>query len=101
MDTLKFATLTLLIPFGWIMTDSAAAYPEPLQQIELSGDRDTKKGCMANAAPSKTSALEAEAPQRPETIAIETLLAELKSQPQGHASRANVCRFDLERIEVD
>ena len=38
MDTLKFTTLTLLIPVGWILSEAAAAYPEPLQQIDMAGE---------------------------------------------------------------
>lgn len=44
MDTLKVTTLTLLIPFGWIMSEAAAAYPEPLQQIDINGDQKPAMG---------------------------------------------------------
>ncbi|MEP0565145.1 MAG: hypothetical protein ABJC64_12135, partial [Paracoccaceae bacterium] len=34
MEPLKLTTLVILIPFGLLLSESAAAYPEPLNQID-------------------------------------------------------------------
>ena len=102
MDTLKFTTLTLLIPFGWIMSEAAAAYPEPLQQIDNSGDRDPAMGCVATMVElPKVGELTAVDPKRPNAMAIRDTPGEATIHLQDRDSYAGTCRLDLDLIEID
>ena len=102
METLKFTTLTLLIPFGWIMSEAAAAYPEPLQQIDVSGDHDLKMGCTARREKlPKIEALTAVEPKRPDTMAIQVTPGEATTHLQDRDSYSGTCRLDLDLIEID
>lgn len=102
MDTLKFTTLTLLIPFGWIMSEAAAAYPEPHQQIDIFGDRDLKTGCAASRGePENFSVPQATKHARPNAIAIQGAPGETSSHLHDRDSIADTCRLNLDLIEID
>ena len=102
MDTLKLTTLTLLMPFGWIMSEAAAAYPEPLQQTDIFGERDPKTGCAARREePKKFSVPMATEHGHPDIIAIQRAPGETTSHLQDRDSHAGTCRLDLDRIEID
>ena len=102
MDTLKFTTLTLLIPFGWILSEAAAAYPEPLQQIDILGDRDPKTGCAARREETeKFSVLMANEHGHPNVIAIQRAPGETIWHLQDRDSYSGTCRLDLDLIEID
>lgn len=102
MDTLKFTTLTLLIPFGWIMSEAAAAYPERLQQIDNSSDHNPAMGCIATMVElPKVRELTAVEPNRPDAIAIQVSPGEATTHLQDRDPYAGTCRLDLDLIEID
>ena len=102
METLKFTTLTLLIPLGWIMSEAAAAYPEPIQQIDTSGDRDPNSRCLGiRVTPEMFSLPKATEHGRPEPVVIQEMPAETAMHPQDRGSHAGTCRLDLNLIEID
>lgn len=102
METLKLTTLTLLIPFGWLVSDSAAAYPQPLNTTLSVSGQHSKPSC---AKPGSTKAnfadIRDELGSYPKALEffvlpqITTLLHhELETPP--HA-----CRLDLDLVDVD
>ncbi len=102
MDTLKSTTLTLLIPFGWIMSEAAAAYPEQPQQIDALGDHNRTMGCVATMVElPKIGELKAMEPKRPDPMAIQVTSGEATTHLQGRDSYSDTCRMDLDLIEID
>ncbi len=98
MNTLNLISLTLLIPFGWTMSEAAAAYPESMEQVNKAGEHGPKPNCIArqrhHPIPNVSTRTET---NRPGAIAIH---APSETPLQDRGSRADTCRLDLDLIEI-
>ena len=102
MDTFKLTTLTLLIAFGWIMSEAAAAYPEPHHQTNISGHVEPKRGCAApKADPHAMSKPVAGEQSGSHVIPLQVMPGRMASHLQGRGPDADTCRLDLDRIKND
>ena len=93
MDPLKLTALTLLIPFGWALSE-AVAYPNP--ELELAGPRPA---CML-----------ADAPEQPNTVRPAFVLSAPRARAGHNHARSLtaddrhallVCRINIEPRDGD
>ena len=102
METLKLTTLTLLIPFGWLVSDSVAAYPQPLNATLSVSGQHSKPSCDQPGSQNASFAdIRDELGSYPKALEffvlpqVTTLLHHERETPP-HA-----CQLDLDLVDVD
>ncbi len=97
MESLKLTTLAMLIPFGLLLPETAAAYPEPLNPLD--GLETTCVLRKINSPELKEQNDKSHA--LPELV--ESLIAPLNTAllHQDQDTQIRICRLDIELIEAD
>ena len=97
MELLKITTLVILIPFGLLLSESAAAYPEPLNQID--GTDTTCALKMKNPPELKEQNDKLHALSQ----VVVDFIAPTNTTPldQDRETHAHACRLELDLFETD
>ncbi|WP_299882808.1 hypothetical protein [uncultured Sulfitobacter sp.] len=102
METCKLTTLALLIPFGALLSDTAAAYPEHFGQTSFADDRSSNRHCLLDHRHMPDVELnDAYEPAPSDSLRIRiapfgSTVPQLERNPPS-----DTCRLDLERIDTN
>ncbi len=102
MNTIRITTLTLLIPFGWSMSEAAGAYPEPLERIEMAAEFSPVLSCfVARVGHPIPKAPTSGSTNRPETTESHVVPSRLARSPEDRGHQIDTCRLNLDPDEID
>ena len=97
METLKLTSLAIFILFGLLLSDTAAAYPEPLDQIDY-----TDTTCAFRMVSPPKPPEQNDKPPALSQVVVD-LIAPIDTPPldQDRQFHADTCRLDLDLIEAE
>lgn len=102
MGTLKLTTLAMLMSFGLPLSDVATAYPEPVDQVNGTGDRGLRTHCLSKTPnPPQLKKHENRSNTRSESALTLTAPSNTSAQDQNRHKYVHICRLDLDLIETD
>ena len=102
METLKLTALTVLIPVVSLMSEAAAAYPEPVDQIEIAGDSSREASCFSKKmSQPELEAQDDKSNSLPESVASHIVPTGTSLLHHGRRNQVHICHLDLDLIETD
>ncbi|MEM7471601.1 MAG: hypothetical protein AAF340_09650 [Pseudomonadota bacterium] len=102
METFKLTTLALLIPFGALLSDTAAAYPEHFVQTSFADDRGSNRHCHLDHRHMPDVELN-DAYEHAHSDSLRIRIAPFRSNvlQLERNQPSDTCRLDLDQIDLN